>query len=302
MSGFLFSIWTYHGESVSHDATMGAHTLAVAANWLAYSATLTPHEISDACEPCARDLARDGIDSVELPIAHMDANWMELKPDFFNLIRKPFAGRKIAIVSVHGPVLSFDRFPLEEEKERIRAYARAAIQLGARSLVVHPVLHANLHVCSIAKQALKRDIALAEAACLELRGSQCRLAIENVPHNSWSYLLELFSHLPPDAGMCFDTGHYWVRPERHLEPLLEQLAPRIACFHINDNHGLCDEHLPPGDGSFPWPTFTNLINQVAPAAPRIIELSLPPLAEFQDAADRTRSAILDARQKAALLV
>jgi len=278
---------------------MSFHTPAVAANWLAYATTMQPLEIGAACTPCARDLAEIGIASVELPIAHLDAVWMDLPGSYFQEIRRSFENFGIGIVSVHGPVFSFDRYPLDEEVERVRAYARAAIQLGAHSLVVHPVLHANLHVCRIAREALQRDVALVDAACQELRGSACRLAIENVPHNSWAYLFELFEHLPVEAGMCFDTGHYWVRPERPLELLLERFAARIACFHLNDNHGLCDEHLPPGDGSFPWQSFLPLAEQKALPAPRVIELSLPSLADAPNAVTLTRNAIKDALQKMA---
>jgi sugar phosphate isomerase/epimerase len=246
---------------------------AISVNWLAYADSLNSADILQGAPACAADLAAIGVTGVELPVAHMDAEIMNLDENFWRSLRNIFNGAGLRVESVHGPVFSYDRFGLEEEAGRMRQYARVATALGARALVVHPVLHPNLHVCKIAAQALDRDVILATAITQELEGSPCRLALENVPHNSWAYLRELFRRLPDKAGFCFDTGHYQVRPETLLTDALTHFRERIACWHLSDNHGLCDEHLPPGAGIFDWPTW-NRITAGSPA-PRIIELSLP---------------------------
>lgn len=258
--------------------------LALSANWLAYSTSLTPGPIAEACAPCAREIASLGLREIELPIAHLNDHILELPASYWPTVREVFEAENVRVASVHGPVLTWDAWSLSEESERLSAYAAAAVDLGARALVVHPVLHSSLHVCAIARQALIRDTALVEAVCRDLSGTCCRLAIENVPHNSWAYLEELFQRLPPEAGFCFDTGHYWVRPERPLAELLKRFSERVACWHLSDNHGLCDEHLPPGEGTFPWSIWSEASSQIAPSIPRIIELSLPALAENPDAA------------------
>jgi len=265
---------------------------AVSLNWLAYSDSLGSSDILPGLEPCVADLVDDGVGMVELPIAHMDSEIMELGDGFWERMRRPFQEAGIAIASVHGPIFSFDRYSLAEEQERLRRYAGAATILGARSLVVHPVLHASLHVCDVARKALSRDLTLASALCEEFAGSGCRLAIENVPHNSWAYLSRVFENLPASAGMCFDTGHYQVRPERDLAELLEHFADRIVCWHLSDNDGFCDAHLPPGRGIFDWPTwkFASLSN----AAPRVIELSHPARWDHPDARAVTRSSLRSA--------
>jgi len=252
---------------------------AASANWLAYSDSLKSKDIAGGIHECVNDLAEDGIRMVELPIAHMDSEIAELDDEFWRLLRKPLDEANIAVVSVHGPIFSFDRYSLEEESDRLRSYARAAVLLGSRALVVHPVLHPNLHVCKVAREAMDRDIALGSALSAELEGTCCRLAIENVPHNSWAYLRELFKNLPPAAGMCFDTGHYQVRPEWTIAAAVEHFGDRVACWHLSDNDGFCDAHLPPGRGSFDWPAwkFASHLN----LAPRVIELSHP--ARWNDA-------------------
>jgi len=259
-------------HQTSENNTDPAGTV-VSANWLAYADSLASAEILKGAPACAGDLAALGVTGVELPIAHLDAEIMDLDLDFWRLLRNAFDSSGLRVESVHGPVFSYDRFDLTEEAGRMRQYARASTALGARALVVHPVLNPNLHVCRIAAQALERDVILATAITQELEGSPCRLAVENVPHNSWSYLRELFRRLPDTAGFCFDTGHYQVRPETPLAATLTHFADRIACWHLNDNHGLCDEHLPPGGGVFDWPTWTRAA--AGSNAPRVIELSLP---------------------------
>lgn len=277
-------------QSVNGPASLSGPV--VSANWLAYSDSLVSSDILQGAPACAADLAALGITGVELPIAHMDAEIMDLDENFWRSLRGIFDAANLRVQSVHGPVFSYDRFELAEETERMRHYARASAALGARALVVHPVLHPNLHVCTIATQALERDVILATSITRELEGSPCRLAVENVPHNSWSYLRELFSRLPDAAGFCFDTGHYQVRPEMPLAAALSHFRDRIACWHLNDNHGLCDEHLPPGGGLFDWPTWTPAA--AASPAPRVIELSLP--ARWENA--RARGLSLSAYQTA----
>lgn len=275
---------------------IGNNPLGVSANWLAYSPGLRSEEIIAGCGDCAADLAADGFTQIELPIAHLDEEIEALGEAFWRRLRRPFDAAGIRIRSVHGPVLSFDKYPLEREAGRLQAYSRAAAALGASALVVHPVLHSNLHVCAVAAEALKRDEALAGAACKALEGTGCRLAIENVPHNSWAYLAELFRRLPDAAGMCFDTGHYLVRPEIPLEDALRGFRERIVCFHLNDNHGFCDEHLPPGEGSFPWSRFREAAEETRDP-PVILELSPPALSAHPDARGITRETLRSAHRK-----
>jgi len=265
---------------------------SVSANWLAYSDSLKSEDIWDGVSECVSDMAEDGIRMVELPIAHMDSEITELEEDFWRRLREPFDQKNIAIASVHGPIFSFDRFSLKEESDRLKRYARAAVLLGSQALVVHPVLHANLHVCAIARQALARDIVLASALSEELVGTCCRLAIENVPHNSWSYLRELFTHLPPSVGMCFDTGHFQVRPEWTVSAAVNHFQDRIACWHLSDNDGLCDAHMPPGEGIFDWPAWKLAAQAVQ--APRVIELSHPARWDNSEARELTRRSLKSA--------
>ena len=57
--------------------------------------------------------------------------------------------------------------------------------------------------------------------------------------------------------VCLDVGHANIEGlEETKDPkliydacYLEKLKERIVQFHLHDNHGLCDEHLFPGEGT-----------------------------------------------------
>ena len=42
---------------------------------------------------------------------------------------------------------------------------------------------------------------------------------------------------------------------------MDCLGARIGQVHIHDNNGLLDEHLPVGEGNFPFHTFFDLIRK-----------------------------------------
>lgn len=264
----------------------------VSANWLAYSATLKSSDILAGAPRCAAHLEEDGIKAVELPIAHLDAEILTLDDTFWHQLAKIFNEKGIAIASVHGPIFPMNPASMAEEESKLIRYAEVATLMGARALVVHPVCHASLHVCRTAAKALALDSHWARITAEALQDSQTRLAIENVPHNSWAYLRRLFESLPDEVGMCFDTGHYQVRPEMPLADVLEHFSDRIACWHLSDNDGFCDAHLAPGNGCFDWRVWSEVSR--TSLAPRILELSLPSLSEDSEAALHSRSQCLNA--------
>lgn len=266
----------------------------VSANWLAYSDNLSSQAILSGALRCAAHLAEDGISSVELPIAHMDAEILALEDGFWLRLGEAFLERGISISSVHGPIFPMNPVSMSEEESKLIRYAEVSTLLGAAALVVHPVCHASLHVCRTATKALALDSHWARITAEALQDSPTRLAIENVPHNSWAYLRRLFESLPDEVGMCFDTGHYQVRPEMPLASALEHFSSRIACWHLSDNDGFCDAHLPPGEGIFEWSVWSELSRKSA--SPRIIELSLPALFEDPEAEALSRKQCLDAWQ------
>jgi sugar phosphate isomerase/epimerase len=74
----------------------------------------------------------------------------------------------------------------------------------------------------------------------------------------------------------FDIGHAHLADlpeEERIEKSFAPLRDLVSSFHIHDNHGEKDEHLPPYDGTINWPTVIRTL-QFAPqtSLPFVLEL------------------------------
>ena len=63
--------------------------------------------------------------------------------------------------------------------------------------------------------------------------------------------LEEFDH--PHLGLCLDTGHALVAGGAEgADGIFEAMQPGVVAFHLADNGGNRDSHLPPGHGNVDW--------------------------------------------------
>jgi sugar phosphate isomerase/epimerase len=80
-----------------------------------------------------------------------------------------------------------------------------------------------------------------------------KIALENVYEREPSILRRLFERLDSDhICFCFDTGHFNVFARAPLGVWLGELGKYLGHLHLHDNHGKSDEHLPVGNGTFPF--------------------------------------------------
>lgn len=264
--------------------------LGVAGNWLAHIDQLNPRRLTEIIHKDAAMVAGLGYDAIELTIAHCDPFIFDLGDAFWRDTAAALRDLGVEPVSVHGPYYPTMDQPLQPAIDKLIAHAEAACALGVRGLVVHPVYHSHLHVTDIARRALEWDTRISLAISDAIGDTGTMLCIENTPHHSFNYLEKLLSQLPRDnIGLCFDTGHYHVRPEGSLKQTLARFADRIAHVHLSDNDGLSDQHLPPGEGNFNWNAFLAAIDLEALRHTLMIELSPPIRAQVgPDAAAQTR--------------
>ncbi|MCD6219581.1 sugar phosphate isomerase/epimerase [Candidatus Calescamantes bacterium] len=104
------------------------------------------------------------------------------------------------------------------------------------------------------------------------------LAVENMPASPdknlfgsrpehFTYLLNAISS--PFVGVCFDTGHAWMSGV--WGKLFQTVKKRIVHFHIHDNFGNEDSHLPPGKGNINWKDFFCKVRSISFNHPIFIE-------------------------------
>ncbi len=259
--------------------------LATGANWLAHVDQMATGNAMEVMLTEAELLAEDGYAGAELPMPHVEGLRDDLDESFWREVGESMRAMGVEPVSVHGPNLPPLDADVKLTSEKLRWYARSSVALGVRALVVHPTTHTHPHVCTIVPKLLERDIELSYVVSDELLAHDhtggVQLALENLPTYGMRYLEELMTRIDrTNVGVCLDTGHWMVRPEGTVESFVARFVDRIAHLHLTDNHGLCDEHLAPGMGTFPWAKFFNALPDTAKRGPLLLELNNPAL--FQD--------------------
>jgi sugar phosphate isomerase/epimerase len=86
------------------------------------------------------------------------------------------------------------------------------------------------------------------------------LAVENTFEDDPTPIDKLIDKInSPNLRACFDNGHFHMFHKTPLKRWWEVLGEKTALLHLHDNHGEKDEHLPIGDGNFPFPAYFNLL-------------------------------------------
>lgn len=88
------------------------------------------------------------------------------------------------------------------------------------------------------------------------------IALENVYESDSHHLCLLLQAIPlPRLCFCFDTGHFNVFSRMSLETWVKNLGARIGQLHLHDNNGTLDEHLPVGEGTFPFQELFRMLHE-----------------------------------------
>ncbi len=164
-------------------------------------------------------------------------------------------------VTIHGPFYDLSPGAVDPAfraltAERMRLALERAAHFSPHSVIFHPgydPLRFAAHRRAWLKNSLRtwRQI-LPQAA--NLPGAW--ILIENIFERDPSTIAELLGSLPsPPFGFCLDTGHFQVFSDVPLDEWIDALGPHLREVHLHDNHGLTDEHLPPGEGIFDFPAL-----------------------------------------------
>ncbi|MCS7280092.1 MAG: sugar phosphate isomerase/epimerase [Desulfobacterota bacterium] len=77
-------------------------------------------------------------------------------------------------------------------------------------------------------------------------------ALENVFEETPETLIELIKYFKGQIFFCFDTGHFNLFSKTNMEAWLLPLKDWLVEFHLHDNYGTNDDHMPIGYGNFPF--------------------------------------------------
>lgn len=160
-------------------------------------------------------------------------------------------------VTVHGPFMDLrpgavDPLIRKVSEDRIKGLAQIAGQFSPINIVGHPSFDRRYYV-SNEDQWLRSSIETWSAVLEAIEPYGASLCLENVYETGPKQIKAVLDGLDsPRAGFCLDTGHFNVFAEAPLEEWIGELGGYIKELHLHDNFGQADEHLPVGDGNFPF--------------------------------------------------
>ncbi|HEY3278527.1 MAG TPA: sugar phosphate isomerase/epimerase family protein [Syntrophorhabdaceae bacterium] len=165
------------------------------------------------------------------------------------------AGHGIA-VTVHAPYMDlspggFDRSVRRITKEKLKKAAGLAGLLHAKGLVCHPG-YDKWRFGGNEELWLEGSVDTWTEVIAEAKGGPI-VMVENIFEEEPSTLIALFDRFrEEDLFFCFDSGHFNLFSTVPVDKWLTPIRSLVREMHLHDNHGRSDEHLPVGEGTFPF--------------------------------------------------
>ena len=180
------------------------------------------------------------------------------RSDFVSVAER-LAGEDLR-ATFHAPFLDLRPGALDPEIRRVTvARLQQVFDLvpifHPRSIVCHPSFDLRYYVTAEGLW-LENSLKTWRHFLPQVEQTETLIALENVYELDPRNLRLLLDELPPKHFCCcFDTGHFNAFAASPLDLWLATLGDRIGQLHIHDNHGQTDEHLPIGEGHFPFREF-----------------------------------------------
>jgi sugar phosphate isomerase/epimerase len=163
-------------------------------------------------------------------------------------------------VTFHAPFLDLRPGAIEPKirqvtVERLRRVFELIPWFLPRSIVCHPSFDEKYYI-SCEQLWLENSLETWRSLLGYVRCTGTIIAMENVYERGPHQILPLLDALDsPHVRFCFDTGHANAFGSVSYKEWLMALGGRLGEIHIHDNNGATDEHLPVGEGNFPFREF-----------------------------------------------
>ena len=197
-------------------------------------------------------------------------------PDYWDGVLPGLLESRSGGFSIHSPMM-FDDLSAPCGEQELFEHMKAPFRLYQKFRAEFYVVHTNGGSAGLGRSLDEREELRKRAAerlwklqeICEKEG--VRMAVENVPGGLFSgkEFLELFRSQP---GLCclIDTGHALLSGMNVAE-IQQELGHRIIAYHIHDNDGKKDMHLPAGRGIFGWKQFLAGVRKATPDAELVLE-------------------------------
>ncbi len=199
--------------------------------------------------------------------------------DYVGTVKEDLFQRNIKVhslhVSFHGlmDLSGADSCDRVHALETVKKQAQITSYLGGKIIVVHPG-YINVPAGERSNrigyflEAIEKLLPLCRQLGLQV-------AVENMGPG---YLGDEFDEIHAilmnfnevEVGLCLDTSHAHLTGD--LFRYLECLGNRIITFHLSDNNGINDDHLPPGAGRIDWRKFIEKVREINYRGPLMLEI------------------------------
>lgn len=134
--------------------------------------------------------------------------------------------------------------------------------LGCEKVSIHPFYY-NSHMSD--EELISENIILLKKSIDYCSGKGMKLMIENCfsPFGSAREIERITKEIP-ELSIHLDIGHMNLLQDFdwELNSFLDKFGDKIAHFHIHDNYGNVDAHLPLGCGTVDWASLANKIKKI----------------------------------------
>ena len=186
-------------------------------------------------------------------------------------------GRDTSGDTLHGVFLdiaagSADPLIRERSLELMEGSCRTAQRLGCRGVVFHTGIIAALRLPSYRQGWLDSMEPVYRNLCRKFPSLQ--LYLENSTEQEPELLVLMAKRLSdvPNFKLCLDYAHAALTPTPP-EVWAGEMSPYLGHIHMNDNDGVSDLHLCPGDGVTDFARFNGIREKFFPQIPVLLELS-----------------------------
>jgi sugar phosphate isomerase/epimerase len=170
-------------------------------------------------------------------------------------------------ITFHAPFMDLRPGALDEKIrsasiDRLKQVFDLVPYFRPLKIVCHPSHDSNYYV-SCDEEWLEASAATWLTLINLIGEAETKIALENVYEKEPAILRRLFERLNSDRiCFCFDTGHFNVFARAPLAVWLSEMGKYIGHLHLHDNHGRADEHLPVGNGTFPFAVLFQTLRDI----------------------------------------
>jgi sugar phosphate isomerase/epimerase len=167
--------------------------------------------------------------------------------------------------TVHAPFADLNPGAVDEDVrsitvEKLKKAIHLANALGAKTIVCHGNYDKWRYD---GHEEIWFDRSITTWTDLLGEAGDLPVLIENIFDDNPSALISLMGYFSEkNLWFCFDTGHFNLFSTLPLDAWLVPLKNKIREFHIHDNYGKKDDHLPIGQGTFPFRELKPLLKSL----------------------------------------